>query len=217
MKANALITEGKREYFSLPELKYATDGLEPYISAETVSFHYGKHTRGYYKKVNELLEQSDKSLQDQKTLAAVVREAWKAKNTQLFDQAAQAWNHTFYWNGLDTTKNTSTPSKQLKAQIDKDYGSIQDLKKTFIADAGSIFGSGWCWLVYRSGSLYIEKTHNAETPLTKLRAVPLMVCDVWEHAHYLDTQNDRLKYIKHWWNLINWDEVNSRFDVKESQ
>ncbi len=188
--------------FTLPNLPYAKDALEPHISAETLEYHYGKHHQTYVDKLNGLVEgtnNADKSLED------IIR----SSDGGLFNNAAQVWNHSFYWNCLSPTGG-GLPGGKLAELIDRDFGSFDEFKSRFTDKAINTFGSGWAWLVQTTeGKLEITSTSNAETPLTG-SATPLMTCDVWEHAYYIDYRNARPKYLEAFWKLVNWDYVGSR-------
>ena len=182
---------------SLPALPFAKNALEPHISSETLDYHYGKHHAGYVKKLNAAIEgtaHADKSLEE---LVAV--------GGKLFNNAAQVWNHTFYWNSMSPSGG-GAPTGDLAAAINAAFGSFDAFQTEFGAAAGGRFGSGWAWLVTdAAGKLSIVTTPNAETPLTDDGVTPLLTCDVWEHAYYVDYRNDRGGYVKAWWNLANWD------------
>lgn len=187
----------------LPALPYAQDALEPHISGNTLSFHYGKHHAGYVKKLNAAIE-ADASLAG-KSLEDIIT----STKGGVFNNAAQVFNHTFYWNSMSPSGG-GAPTGAIAAKIDAAFGSFDDFKKAFGAAAGGQFGSGWAWLVQNaSGELEILTTGNAGTPLTIEGKTPLLTCDVWEHAYYLDYQNDRGGYVSAWWNLVNWDFANS--------
>ena len=185
--------------FSLPELPYSMDALGPHISAETLEFHYGKHHKSYVDKLNAAVEgtpNAEKSLED----------IIKSADGGLFNNAAQVWNHTFYWNCL-APNGGGEPKGKLADSINDAFGSFAKFKEKFTEAATTQFGSGWAWLVKNdSGKLEITKTPNAETPLTT-SATPLLTCDVWEHAYYIDYRNARPKYVDAFWNLVNWDFV----------
>jgi superoxide dismutase, Fe-Mn family len=184
---------------TLPDLPYAKDALEPHISRETLEFHYGKHHRTYVDKLNGLIEGTkfaDASLED------IVRES----SGGVFNNAAQVWNHTFYWHCL-SPDGGGKPDGKLATAIDKSFDSFDKFKDQFSDKATTLFGSGWAWLVKKAdGSLAIVQTSNAETPLTG-DAKPLLTCDVWEHAYYIDYRNARPKYLEAFWNLVNWEFV----------
>jgi len=183
----------------LPELPYALDALEPHISKETLEYHYGKHHAGYVKKLNAALEGTDLA---NSSLEDLVR----STEGGVFNNAAQIWNHSFYWNCL-SPNGGGEPSGELEAAINASFGSFAEFQEQFSTKAATLFGSGWAWLVKNAdGSLAITQTYNAETPLTG-DATPLLTCDVWEHAYYVDYRNGRANYIKAFWNLVNWDFV----------
>lgn len=188
--------------FSLPNLPYAKDALEPHISAETLEYHYGKHHQTYVDKLNGMIENTDHA---DKSLEDIIR----SSDGGLFNNAAQVWNHTFYWHCLSPTGG-GQPSGKLADLIARDFGSFDDFKSKFTDTAIGTFGSGWAWLVQTTdGKLEITSTSNAQTPLTG-SAKPLMTCDVWEHAYYIDYRNARPKYMEAFWNLVNWDYIGSQ-------
>ncbi|MDD5629734.1 MAG: superoxide dismutase [Elusimicrobia bacterium] len=182
----------------LPELPFAKDALAPHISAETLEFHHGKHHRAYVDNLNKLLAGSP--LAAETSLEEVVR---KAPQGPLFNNAAQVWNHTFYWNSL-SPKGGGEPKGRLAAELVKAFGSLAKFQEEFTAKAVGHFGSGWAWLVLRDGKLSVETTPNAGTPLT-YGCVPLLTCDVWEHAYYIDYRNARAKYVESFWKIVNWE------------
>ncbi len=188
--------------FSLPELPYAKNALEPHISAETLEYHYGKHHKTYVDKLNGLVEgtdMADKSLED------IIRNS----SGGLFNNAAQVWNHSFYWECL-SPNGGGTPTGTLADLIQRDFGSFDQFVEKFNESAVGNFGSGWTWLVQNpDGKLAIVNTDDAETPLTG-EAKPLLTCDVWEHAYYVDYRNARPKYLEAFWQLVNWDNVAAR-------
>lgn len=183
-----------------PPLPYANDALAPHISADTLATHHGKHHKGYVDKVNKAVEGTD--LAD-KSLEQIIHAAEGNGDKGLFNNAAQAWNHGFYWHSL--TPQKSKPAGDLAAAIDRDFGSLDALNDKLKAVAGSHFGSGWAWLVSRDGTLSVTDTHDAGTELTA-GITPLVVIDVWEHAYYLDRKNERPKYVEAAVDtLLNWD------------
>ena len=192
--------------FSLPPLPYADTALEPLISANTLSFHYGKHHKAYVDNLNKLVEGKDLATM---TLEQIINlSAGKADMAGVFNNAAQVWNHTFYWNSLKPNGG-GKPTGALAAAIDKDLGGYDKFKADLSAAAMTQFGSGWAWLVSDAGTLKIVKTGNAEVPLTKGQK-PLLTIDVWEHAYYLDYQNLRAKYVETLIDkLLNWDFANA--------
>ncbi|RKY17987.1 MAG: superoxide dismutase [Fe] [Planctomycetota bacterium] len=184
---------------TLPDLPFAPDALAPVISAETLEFHYGKHHQAYVTNLNKLIDgtpDAEKSLED------LIR----TSSGGVFNNAAQIWNHSFYWNGL-SPKGGGEPSGDVKAAIDGAFGSFADFREQFSAKAATLFGSGWCFLVKQAdGSLAIQQLANAGCPLTS-GDTALLTCDVWEHAYYVDYRNARPKYIESFWKLVNWDHV----------
>jgi Fe-Mn family superoxide dismutase len=187
----------------LPPLPYAIDALAPHISAETLEFHHGKHHKTYVDNLNKLIpgtEFENLSLED------IVRKS----SGGIFNNAAQIWNHTFYWNCLAPNAG-GKPSGALAAAIDTAFGSFDAFKEKFSQTAITTFGSGWAWLVKNAaGGLELVSTSNAGCPLTAGQT-PLLTCDVWEHAYYIDYRNLRAKYVESFWNLVNWDFVARNF------
>jgi len=185
----------------LPKLPFEDNALAPTISSNTIGFHYGKHHKAYVDNLNKAIAGTD--LAD-KSLVDIIREvAGKPEKAAIFNNSAQVWNHTFYWNSL--SPKSTAPSKDLADRVEKDFGSMAKLKEQFAAAAMGQFGSGWAWLVSDGGVLKITKTPNAETPLTTA-ARPLLTLDVWEHAYYLDFQNRRADYVAAVLDkLLNWE------------
>jgi len=189
----------------LPELPYALDALEPHISKETLSYHHGKHHAGYVKNLNKAIENSELA---GKTLEQIIATA----QGDIFNNAAQAWNHAFYWQCLSPDSAFDTASDIGQALV-HDFGSMDNFKKSFTNAATSLFGSGWTWLVINNkGKLEIVKTENADTPI-RYGKVPLLTCDVWEHAYYLDYKNARPDYLQAFWKLANWKFVNEQYNT----
>lgn len=182
----------------LPDLPYSKDALAPHISAETLEFHHGKHHATYVTKVNDAVKGTP---DDSKSLEELVM----TTSGGLFNSAAQTWNHTFYWNCLAPNAGGEPPAA-VKAKLEKHFGSFDDFKSKFSATAAGHFGSGWAWLVAKDGKLEVTDSHDAECPLTT-GATPILTCDVWEHAYYIDFRNARPKYIEAFWALVNWDFV----------
>jgi superoxide dismutase, Fe-Mn family len=186
----------------LPGLPYALNALEPYISQRTIEFHYGKHHQAYVNNLNKLIvgtEFEHASLDD------IVRKA----GAGIFNNGAQVWNHTFYWNCMKP-HGGGEPTGALAAAISKQFGSLAEFKEKFSVAAATLFGSGWAWLIRKDdGTLEIVQESNAGNPL-KHGATPLLTCDVWEHAYYLDKQNVRPDYIADFWKLVDWDAVAGR-------
>ena len=211
MSGIVLASEGEKKMkeITLEPLPYADDALAPVISARTISFHYGKHHAGYVKTLNSLIAGTQ---YEGRPLEEIVRTAAEHGDTAIFNNAAQTWNHTFYWNSLAPAGKGGAPSTKLQAAIDAAFGSV-DACKNALADAAiKRFGSGWGWLVAENGKVSVESTPNAETPITRAGVKPLLVVDVWEHAYYLDWQNVRADYVKavvggH----LNWNAASRRF------
>ncbi|HKI75187.1 MAG TPA: Fe-Mn family superoxide dismutase [Pseudomonadales bacterium] len=179
----------------LPELPYAMNALEPHISEETLQFHYGKHHASYVKNLNNLVSGSEF---ESASLEDIIRNGTGG----MFNNAAQVWNHTFYWNCL--TPKAGKPEGELAAAIDKTFGDLETFKQEFTESAVKNFGSGWTWLVKTvEGKLQIVNTSNAGNPLTD-GLKPLLTCDVWEHAYYIDYRNARPEYMQAFWQLVNW-------------
>jgi Fe-Mn family superoxide dismutase len=191
--------------FELPALPYANDALEPHISAETIEFHYGKHHNTYVTKLNGLVPGTEF---ENLSLEEVIMKS----SGGVFNNAAQIWNHTFYWNGLTPSSEAKEgPSGDLATAIDATFGSLDEFKAKFTDSAVNNFGSGWTWLVKNAdGSIAIVNTSNAACPLTDGQT-PLLTCDVWEHAYYIDYRNVRPKYLENFWAIVNWDFVEANF------
>lgn len=193
----------------LPPLPFARDALEPVITARTVDFHYGKHHAGYIEKLVAQLH--DTPLID-KPLEEVVRIAWKKGNMAIFNNAAQAWNHTFYWESL--SPEHQQPTGAIAALLERDFGGTRGALEALCAAATGHFGSGWAWLVHDGEKLQVTTTANADTPLTNERLLPLLTIDVWEHAYYLDYQNDRKSHVAAIAEkLLNWRVANDRLQA----
>lgn len=185
--------------FTLPPLPYEMDALEPHISKETLQYHYGKHHQTYVDNLNKLVANTPF---EKKSLEAIIQEA----EGPLFNNAAQVWNHTFYWHCL-SPMGGGEPSGKLAEHIQRDFGSFEQFKDQFSQTAATTFGSGWAWLVQdQQGKLSIVSTSNAQTPMVKNQKA-LLTCDVWEHAYYIDYRNARVAYIQAFWNLVNWKYV----------
>lgn len=183
--------------FKLPELPYPKDALAPHISSETLEYHYGKHHKGYLDKLNKQVADTEF---ESKSLEDVIKTA----EGGMFNNAAQLWNHTFYWNSL-SPEGGGKPSGAIAEAIDASFGSFDKFKEEFTNSAKGNFGSGWTWLVQRVDSnLAIVNTGNAGTPVTEDDLTPLLTVDVWEHAYYIDYRNARAKYLDAFWALVNW-------------
>jgi Fe-Mn family superoxide dismutase len=188
----------------LPDLPYARDALAPHISEETLEYHHGKHHKKYVDTMNELIKGTE---QENAPLEDIV----KTSSGKLFNQAAQAWNHGFYWQCM-SPNGGGKPSGQLASAIETAFGSFNDFKEQFVTESKGNFGSGWGWLVKKSdGSVAIVQTDDAKTPLTDSSVTPLLTCDVWEHAYYIDYRNARPKYLDAFFEIINWDFAGQNF------
>jgi len=189
--------------FELPELPYNHDALAPHISEETLSFHYGKHHNTYVTNLNKLIVGT---IFEESSLEEIIGQA----DGGLFNNAAQVWNHTFYWHCL-SPNGGGEPDGELLAAIESTFGSIDTFKQEFTASAAGNFGSGWTWLVKNEdGAISIVNTSNAGNPMTE-GLTPLLTCDVWEHAYYIDYRNARPAYIEAFWKLVNWEFAADNF------
>jgi superoxide dismutase, Fe-Mn family len=190
----------------LPQLPYSKDALAPYLSAETFDYHYGKHHQTYVDNLNKLVAGTEFENSELKDIVQ------KAKGP-LFNNAAQHWNHSFYWQSLSADKN-QVPKGALAEAIQKGFGSQAEFEKQFTAAAIGQFGSGWAWLSLNPSdkSLKIETTANAETPIHSGSNMPLFTCDVWEHAYYIDYRNARAKYVEAFWKVLNWRFAEKNFE-----
>lgn len=185
--------------FSLPKLPYERKDLEPHISEETLNYHYGKHHQAYVNKLNDLVQGTDHEKQS-------LEEIIKGSSGGIFNNAAQIWNHTFYWNSL-SPKGGGAPQGKIAQKINETFGSFESFQKQFTEDCKGLFGSGWVWVVLSGDKLEILKMPNAGCPLTEGKT-PLLTCDVWEHAYYIDYRNSRPNYVDAFWKLINWEFAN---------
>ncbi len=192
--------------FELPELPYKDDALEPYMSARTISYHYGKHFRTYVNNLNNLIKDTEFEKMSMEDIV-------KKSDGGIFNNAAQSLNHNQFFMQLTPHKPGNTePKGKLGKAIEKNFGSLAEFKEKFTAAGKSLFGSGWVWLVCdETGKMEILQTSNADTPV-KAGKFPLLTMDVWEHTYYLDSQNDRAKYIENFWNILNWDYIENLFD-----
>lgn len=189
--------------FSLPKLPYSNDGLEPVISENTMNFHYGKHHQAYVNNLNNLIPGTEF---ENASLEEIVMKA----EGGIFNNGSQVWNHTFYFMQFNPD-GCHEPKDELKAAVEAKFGSFDDFKEAFSKAAATLFGSGWAWLVVNSdGELEIVQTSNAGNPMRD-GMKPLLTCDVWEHAYYLDKQNARPKYIEDFWKIVDWKVVSERF------
>jgi len=189
--------------FELPALPYEKDALEPHISARTLAYHYGTHHKAHVDMLNALIDGTDDA---GKSLEEIIQ----TSSGNLFNQAAQAWNHTFYWHCL-SPRGGGEPSGALAAALIARFGSFDTFKETFIAAAAGNVGSGWTWLIKtQDGGIDIVNTRNADTPIAR-HQIPLMTIDVWEHAYYLDYRNARNRYLENVWKILDWDFVAQNF------
>jgi Fe-Mn family superoxide dismutase len=188
--------------FQLPDLPYARDALGPFLSEETLEFHHGKHHATYVKKLNDLIEGTEYAKME---LEDIIKKA----EGGVFNNAAQTFNHTFFWNCM-TPNGGGKPSGAIADAIEKSFGSFDKFKEEFSSQAASLFGSGWLWLVKdKGGKLKLVQKSNAGTPLTD-GETPVLTLDVWEHAYYIDYRNARPKFIEGYWDVINWDFANKQ-------
>lgn len=193
--------------FKLPNLPYAKNALAPFLSEEQMMYHYEKHHKAYIDNLNKFME-TDASLKG-KSLEEIVL----SSSGGIFNNAAQAWNHTFFWFNMQVPGASSKPSDSLMAAITRDFGGMDQLKEKFVDGGVKTFGSGWIWLCADSaGKLSLVSTSNAQVPFTNNGPRPLMVADVWEHAYYVDYRNLRAKFLETFWNHVNWDFVSQNFD-----
>ncbi len=190
--------------FELPKLNFAPNALEPQISQKTIEFHYGKHHQTYVTKLNNLIpgtEFENASLED------IIKKA----DGGIFNNGAQVWNHTFYFEQF-AKNGKKEPSGALKSAIEQEFGTFAEFKEKFTQAATTLFGSGWAWLVVDpDGELEIVQTQNAGNPLRDGKK-PIMTCDVWEHAYYLDKQNARPKYLEDFWDILDWEVISERYN-----
>ena len=200
--------------FKLPALPYDLSGLEPYISEKTLSYHYGKHHKTYIDNLNNLLEQDDSKKYEGKTVEEIIADS----EGKIFNNAAQSFNHTFYWYCMKPVAKdeANEPSESLRKILEDNFGGVDEFKEQFTEVAKTHFGSGWAWLLKKQdGSIEIAGMHDADTPLIN-NDVPLLALDVWEHAYYLDYQNNRPDYIEAFWRVVNWDFVDEQLNNSSS-
>ena len=194
--------------FTLPPLPYEKDALAPHISAETMDFHYGKHHAGYVKKLNELVADTAMADMELEAIIAATHNSDDSDDKKIFNNAAQTWNHTFFWSSMSPSGG-GAPQGDISDMIDAGFAGIDGFNAAFVKAAEQHFGSGWVWLVEADGKLEIMTTSNADLPMTSGKTA-LLVCDIWEHAYYLDYQNRKPDFVKTWLaHLINWDFANS--------
>jgi Fe-Mn family superoxide dismutase len=195
--------------FILPDLPFARDALAPFISAETLDFHHGKHHRAYVEKTNDLSAKAELS---GASLVEVVRSAYERHDAKLFNNSAQLWNHSFHWQCLAPAAGQQ-PDRRLKQLIDEKFGGAEQMLKALQQEAADHFSNGWAWLLLDRGSLKIASLHDADTPLVHDGMVPLFTLDVWEHAYYIDYRNERPRYATSVLdNIVNWDFVAQNLD-----
>lgn len=191
--------------FELPKLQYAYDALEPYISEETLKFHHGKHHQAYVNKLNDLIKGTEFE-------SVKLEEIIKNSEGGIFNNAAQVWNHTFYFNSFSPKPVLNQPVGELEKAINSEFGSFLEFQNAFNEASKTLFGSGWTWLVQApGGKLKILQRPNAGNPITE-GYIPIITCDVWEHAYYLDYQNRRPEYLENYWNILCWEKISTRFD-----
>jgi Fe-Mn family superoxide dismutase len=190
--------------FTLPELPYKLNALVPYLSEEQMTFHYTKHHAAYFNKLNPLVEGKPEANLSLRELVI------KSAPGGVFNNAAQAWNHTFFWNSMSPSGG-GLPKGKLLSAIERDFSNFNEFKKAFTNAAATLFGSGWAWLAHNKGKLEIMALGNADTPL-KYGKEPLLTIDVWEHAYYIDYRNDRPKFIEGFWGVVNWGDVSKLFE-----
>ena len=192
--------DNERLVFELPSLPYGLNDLEPILSAETLEIHHGKHHARYVETLNRLLGEQNFSAQ---SLEEIVRIAHGCKAKGVFNNAAQAWNHSFFWESM--TSKFSKPSGPLANAISSAFGSLEALGERFCAEGTGHFGSGWVWLIAKRDKLGVISTHDAGNPILEEGVTPLLACDVWEHAYYIDYRQDRAGWLIAWWNMLaNW-------------
>jgi len=193
----------------LPRLPYANNALEPYMSQNTLEYHYGKHHKNYVDTLNRLI---DGTALEELELEEIMASTLQVKQ-KIYNNAAQAWNHEFFWNCL--TPRADEPSKELQNIFVENFSSFDQFKEEFEEQANEQFGSGWAWLVKDvNGNLKIRSLPEAGNPLIEFNEIPLLTCDVWEHAYYLDYKNERSKYLRKFWHLVNWDFVEGNLSHK---
>ena len=193
--------------FVLPDLPYDYEALAPTLSSDTLHTHHDKHHAAYVEKANALAKEAD--LTDL-SLEDLICEARRRKNQALFNNAAQAWNHGFFWESM--SPQSTAPSGALKSAIEQAFSSLDGLKKAFVDEGAGHFASGWVWLTAGAGGLEVMSTHDADDTFTKEAEFPLLACDLWEHAYYLDYKNDRPAFLNHWFDeLANWSFAERQF------
>lgn len=208
----AAITTSSAKKLELPQLPYGDSALEPFISRKTLQYHHGKHHAKYVATTNSMI---DGTKYEKLSLVEIIKKAHSDKNQGLFNNAAQSYNHAFYWMCMTPKNGGGIPTGIVLEKLESNFGSFGDFKKQFIEAGNTAFGSGWAWLVYnsRSGKLLVQKTIGADNPMTTKGIVPLLCMDVWEHAYYLDYQNLRTSYVDAFMDhLVNWDFVKANLE-----
>ena len=197
---------------TLPPLPYAKDALQPHISAETLEYHYGKHHAGYVTNLNNLIKGTEF---ENMSLEEIV----KKSSGGIFNNSAQVWNHTFFWTNMrPAAPAAGGPSGALAAAIDQAFGGLEGLKDKFVKEGVAHFGSGWVWLAAENGQLRVLSTHDGDNLVPKAGLVPLLLCDLWEHAYYLDHKNDRESFLKAWFDTLpNWPFAEQQFQAAQGQ
>jgi Fe-Mn family superoxide dismutase len=196
--------------FQLPQLPYAEDALAPHMSEETLEFHYGKHHRAYVTKTNELIEQKQELRSA--SLVEVIRAARRGSEAKLFNNSAQLWNHSFFWQCLSPSAGQK-PTGKLAQLIEEGFGGAEEMLKKLEDEAINHFSNGWAWLVLDRGQLRVTSLHDADTPLVHEGMIPLFTLDVWEHAYYIDYRNERPRFVASVLsNIVNWDFVSQNLD-----
>jgi Fe-Mn family superoxide dismutase len=200
--------------FTLPPLPYAYDALTPTISADTLHFHHDKHHATYVKTLNQLLEDAHET---PKSLEEVIKSSAQGAKQKLFNNAAQAWNHAFFWESM--SPDSQSPDADIGAAIEASFGDLNALREAFVKEGVGHFGSGWVWLTAEGGeTLKVISTHDAADTVTSSGVTPLLVCDLWEHAYYLDYQNDRKRYLESWFDAVaNWRFATSQLSAAKSK
>lgn len=199
--------------FKLPTLPYPEDGLEPYISEKTLSYHYGKHHKAYVDNLNKFLEEDENAKLKGKNIEDIIAMA----EGKIFNNAAQAYNHTFYWFCMrpNSEKKENRPSGRVLEVLEEEFGSFEAFREQFTELAKAHFGSGWAWLLKnKNGEIKLKGMHDADTPIMD-GEIPLLALDVWEHAYYLDYQNNRPDYIEAFWQVVDWDFVAKQLELDE--
>lgn len=197
--------------FDIPTLQYSEDSLAPHISAQTIKYHYEKHTKKYYDTTNDLTKGT--KFDKYTSLKSLITSDLIHSDSKLFNNACQAWNHTFFWESLCPADKSTPPTGKLLDEITRIFGSFETFQEKFTETATDGFGSYWTWLIVHQGDLKIKNTPNAGCPLTTKGQIPLLVVDNWEHSWYLDYPADKPAYLKAIWNIIDWDKVNERFET----